>query len=100
MFKLKNNWQTKKLGEVCAITNGGTPKTNISSYWHGNILWITPKDMGKLESIFVSNTERKITKDGLKNSSANIIPVNSIILSTRAPIGHLAINEKEMTTNQ
>ena len=94
------DWQTKKLGEVCEVVNGGTPKTNIKKYWDGDILWITPKDMGRLEKIYVEETERRITKVGLDESSAKIIPPNSIILSTRAPIGHLAINTKEISTNQ
>lgn len=93
-------WQTKKLGEVCEIVNGGTPKTNIKSYWDGDILWITPKDMGKMDNIYVARTDRMISDAGLKNSSAKIIPQNSVILSTRAPIGHLAINITEITTNQ
>ena len=97
---MKTNWQTKTLGEVCEIVNGGTPKTNVASYWDGNIQWITPKDMGKLRSTFVAETERQITEAGLKNSSAKILPPKSIILSTRAPIGHLAINQVPMATNQ
>lgn len=97
---MKSSWQTKKLGEVCDVVNGGTPKTNVKKYWDGDILWITPKDMGRLENIYVEDTARKITKDGLKESSAKIIPPHSIILSTRAPIGHLAINTKEISTNQ
>ncbi|MDO8748792.1 MAG: restriction endonuclease subunit S [Candidatus Omnitrophota bacterium] len=97
---MKNNWQTKKIGEVCEIINGGTPDTKIAKFWGGEHLWITPKDMGKLDDIYVDDTGRKITDAGLKNSSAKILPVNSIILSSRAPIGHLAINTKEIATNQ
>jgi len=95
-----NKWQTKKLGEVCGVVNGGTPKTNVIKYWDGNILWMTPKDMGKIQDIYTNNTSRKITKQGLKNSSAKLIPKNSVILSTRAPIGHLVINSEEMSFNQ
>ena len=97
---MKTNWEIKKLGEVCDIVNGGTPKTNVLEYWNGDILWITPKDMGKMGSFLLTDTERKISKAGLKNSSAKIIPSNSVILSTRAPIGHLAINKNAVTTNQ
>ena len=97
---MKNNWQTKKLREVCEIFNGGTPDTKIAEFWGGDNLWITPKDMGKLDDIYVDDTGRKITDAGLKNSSAKILPINSIILSSRAPIGHLAINTKEIATNQ
>jgi type I restriction enzyme S subunit len=96
----KRAWQIKNLGEVCTILNGGTPDTKIKEYWDGEHLWITPKDMGKLNSIYVSKTERKITDMGLQNSSAKLIPINSIILSSRAPIGYLAINKKEIATNQ
>jgi len=97
---MNKNWEMKKLGEVCEIVNGGTPDTKVPEYWNGEHLWITPKDMGKLDNIYVDETERKITDAGLKNSSAKILPINSIILSSRAPIGHLAINKKEISTNQ
>ena len=97
---LPKGWEIKKLGDVCDIINGGTPDTNVPKFWNGENLWITPKDMGRLESIYVDDTFRKITDEGLKNSSAKILPPNSIILSSRAPIGHLAINTKPISTNQ
>ena len=97
---MKKGWEIKNLGEISDIVNGGTPDTNIPKFWDGENLWITPKDMGKLQSIFVDDTLRKITNEGLKNSSAKILPPNSIILSSRAPIGHLAINVKPISTNQ
>ena len=94
------SWKTVALGEVCAIVNGGTPKSEVSEYWDGDLNWITPKEMGKLNSREISSTERKITDKGMKNSSAKLLPVNSVILSSRAPIGHLAINKSLMATNQ
>ena len=94
------NFGVKPLGEIAEILNGGTPDTKVKEFWDGDILWITPKDMGKLESIYVGDTERKITDKGLKNSSAKLLPINSVILSSRAPIGHLAINTKPISTNQ
>ncbi|MFZ2664143.1 MAG: restriction endonuclease subunit S [Patescibacteria group bacterium] len=97
---MKSNWEIKKLSDVCTIVNGGTPDTAVKRYWGDPLLWITPKDMGKSEQIFVDDTARKITMEGLKNSSAKLLPVNSVILSSRAPIGHLAINTKEIATNQ
>lgn len=97
---MKTTWQTKKLSDVSEIVNGGTPKTSVSKYWNGNILWITPKDMGRLDDVFVEETGRMITEAGLRDSSAKVIPPNSVILSTRAPIGHLAINKRAITTNQ
>jgi restriction endonuclease S subunit len=67
---MKQGWEVKKLGEVCQIVCGGTPDTNRSEYWDGDNLWITPKDMGKLQDIYIYDTERKITDAGLSNSSA------------------------------
>jgi len=99
-MKNKDGWEIKKLGEVCEIFNGGTPNTLISEFWDGSNLWITPKDMGRMKSIYIDDTERKITEAGLKNSSARILPINSIVISSRAPIGHLAINTKPICTNQ
>lgn len=97
---MKNEWDLKKISDVCEIVNGGTPDTSKQQYWGGNILWITPKDLGKIQGIFVQETARKITEMGLKNSSAKLLPVNSVILSSRAPIGHLAIAKREISTNQ
>lgn len=97
---MKEGWEIEHLGELCQIVNGGTPKTNVNSYWDGEINWITPADLGKLTSKLVGSTKRKITQIGLEKSSAKLFPPYSIILSTRAPIGHLAINTTPMCTNQ
>jgi type I restriction enzyme, S subunit len=97
---MKAEWQRKQLGEVCDVVNGGTPKTGVPEYWGGNHLWITPAEMGKRLSPYVSDTERKITDLGLRDSSARLLPPNSVILSSRAPIGHLVINTEPMATNQ
>ena len=93
-------WQTKKLGDVSDVMNGGTPKTGVPEYWAGQHRWITPAEMGKRVSPYVSDTERKITDLGLRDSSARMLPPNSVILSSRAPIGHLVINTEPMGTNQ
>jgi len=90
----------RALSEVCKIVNGGTPKSKIKDYWDGDIPWITPKDMGKINTKFVKDTERKITKLGLDKSSAKLVDENSVILSSRAPIGYLNINEVKMAFNQ
>jgi len=97
---MKSGWQRKQLGDVCGVVNGGTPKTGVPEYWGGNHLWITPAEMGKRLSPYVSETERKITDLGLRDSSARMLPPNSVILSSRAPIGHLVINTNSMATNQ
>jgi type I restriction enzyme, S subunit len=95
-----SGWSTRRLGEVCELVNGGTPKTGVPEYWDGGHLWITPAEMGKRLSPYVAETDRKITDMGLWNSSAQMLPPNSVILSSRAPIGHLVINTKPMATNQ
>ena len=90
----------RTLGDVCTVVNGGTPKTGVSEYWNGANLWITPAEMGKRLSPYVGDSERKITELGLRDSSARMLPPYSVVLSSRAPIGHLVINTKPMATNQ
>lgn len=97
---MKKGWQNKMLGELCEIVNGGTPKTGNSEYWNGDNFWITPAEMGKRLSPYVDGSERKISDAGLRNSSARMLPPNSVILSSRAPIGYLVINTVPMATNQ
>ena len=97
---MRSNWSSGQLGELCQIVNGGTPKTGIAKYWNGDHLWITPAEMGKRLSPYVGETERKLTDLGLQNSSARLLPPCSVILSSRAPIGHLVINTLPMATNQ
>lgn len=94
------NWENKKISEVCEVIGGGTPKTGVKKYWDGDLCWVTPKDLGKINNDTIFTTSRKITLEGLKNSSARLLPVGSVILSSRAPIGYVVINAVEMATNQ
>lgn len=88
------------LSEVCKIVNGGTPKSGVAEYWGGDVAWLTPAEMGKLDTPEIAETARNITVAGLKGSSAKQVPVGSVIMSTRAPIGHLAIPLMPMAFNQ
>lgn len=97
---MKAGWQIKKIGDVCEVVNGGTPKTDVAAYWDGPHQWVTPAEMGKRSSPYISKTTRTITDAGLQNSSARLMPLHSVILSSRAPIGHLVINTEPMATNQ
>ena len=97
---MKAGWQRKAIGEVCEVVNGGTPKTGVKEYWDGPHQWITPAEMGKRATPYIGQTERTITDAGMQNSSARLLPEQSIILSSRAPIGHLVINTVPMATNQ
>jgi len=93
-------WESASIGDVCEVVNGGTPKTGVSEYWGGPHRWITPAEMGKRSSPEIDQTERTITDRGMQNSSARLLPPYSVILSSRAPIGHLVINTEPMATNQ
>ena len=97
---MREGWKVAKLEDVAKVVNGGTPKTKVPEYWGGEHLWITPAEMGGLESPYIESSRRSLTDAGLKNSSASLLPRNSVILSTRAPIGHLVINAEPMAFNQ
>lgn len=97
---MKAGWVNKTIADVCSVVNGGTPKTGVSEYWDGTHQWITPAEMGKRSTPYVAKTERTITDAGMQNSSARMLPPLSVILSSRAPIGHLVINTEPMATNQ
>lgn len=95
-----SNWIESEIAKIGSVVSGGTPSTSVSKFWNGDILFVTPFDLSRNKTAFIENTERKISKEGLENSSANLLPVGSIILSTRAPIGYIAIAKKDFTTNQ
>jgi len=90
----------KKIKEIGTVYSGATPKTNIAEYWNGDIAWVTPREINKLNSQFLNETERYLTESGLKSCSANMLPKGSILFTSRAPIGLLAINNIEVCTNQ
>jgi type I restriction enzyme S subunit len=95
---IPEDWETKALGQLAKIIGGGTPKTNEKEYWDGNISWFTPTEVGKQKYLITSN--RKITPEGLQSSSAQILPIGTILLTSRAGIGDLGILKKEAATNQ
>lgn len=88
------------LDQCCAIVSGATPKTSVKEYWDGDILWTTPKDLSNLDSHYLNDTPRKITSLGLASCGASMLPSGSVLFSSRAPIGHVAINTVPMATNQ
>ena len=95
-----SEWKKSKLEEIGEVHSGATPKTNIKEYWDGSIVWITPNDLNKLKTRYVSDSERKLTEAGFKSCSTHLMPKGSIVLSSRAPIGYLAIASVECCTNQ
>lgn len=91
-------WKTVKLGSIADVVGGGTPDTNNSDYWNGNIAWLTPSEIGTEKYVYTS--KKHITEEGLKNSSARLLPVGTIVFTSRATIGLKAILKTEASTNQ
>jgi len=97
--KFKNDWYETTLGDVVDIVGGGTPDTNVPEFWNGDIDWYSPTEIG--ESVYANGSIKKITAAGLKNSSAKILPAKKTVLfSSRAGIGDMAILDKPAATNQ
>lgn len=93
-------WREFKIKDIADVVGGGTPSTAINEYWNGDIPWLTPKDLTGYIRNFISHGEHFITKKGLENSSARLLPKGTVLLTSRAPIGYVAIAENEICTNQ
>ena len=89
-----------KIDDIGEVVSGGTPSTSKNEYWYGDIGWITPKDLSTYEGIYISRGERNISFEGLNNSSARLLPKNTVLMTSRAPIGYIAIANNELSTNQ
>lgn len=100
MRSLPQNWHIVKLGDVGQVVAGGTPSTKIPEYFDGEIAWITPADLTGYVQKYISKGRRNISNEGLRNSSARIVPKGSILFSSRAPIGYVAIALNDICTNQ
>lgn len=98
--KIPEEWTVYEISDVAEVIGGGTPSTKVPEYWGGDISWITPKDLANFEFRYIKKGVRNITKKGLDDSSAKILPKNTVLLTTRAPVGYLAIADNEITTNQ
>lgn len=98
---LPEGWGWKTLGEIAEVVGGGTPRTNVSDYFNnGKIPWLTPADLSGYQNKFVCHGERFITEEGLKNSSARMMPAGTVLFTSRAPIGYVAIASNPVCTNQ
>jgi len=94
-------WETKRLGDVADIRSGGTPSTTEARFWDGDVPWCTPTDITALNGQkYISETNRTISQDGLKASSAEMIPAYSVIMTSRATISECAVNIIPVSTNQ
>lgn len=99
-FEIPDEWEIRHLDDFGNIVSGGTPSTAVSEYWNGLISWCTPTDITRTDGVTISETEKTITNEGLKNSAAVVLPIGSLLLCTRATIGDSKINATPMATNQ
>lgn len=99
-LNLPNSWIQTSLGTVTKIASGGTPSTKRIDYFNGSVPWITPADLSVTKSKYISKGARNISETGLKNSSAVLLPKGTVVFSSRAPIGYVAIAANELATNQ
>ena len=93
-------WKTYKLSEIGTVVGGATPSTSVSSYYGGDIPWLTPKDLSNFQDRYIEKGERNITQEGLDSCSAQLLPANTVLFSSRAPIGYVAIAKNPIATNQ
>lgn len=96
---MRKGWEYKKLGEVCEVVTGTTPKTNIPEYWGKGHYWVTPAELND-KTVYIDKTERQITDEALSKTKLRLLPVGTVLLSSRAPIGKVAIANAEMYCNQ
>src|SRR4030065_42912 len=97
---LPPGWKWTVLGDVADLMGGGTPSRENPEYFTGDIVWLTPTEIPKTKISVVSDSREKITQDGLRKSSARLIPKGSVLMTSRASIGYVAIAGTEVTTNQ
>lgn len=93
-------WITCKISDIGDVVGGATPSTKDESNYDGDIAWLTPKDLSTYSERFIEKGERSITQKGFNSCSTKMLPVNSVLFSSRAPIGYIAITANEMCTNQ
>jgi len=98
--EIPEGWEVKLVGDLADVVGGSTPSTKEAAYWEGPHHWATPKDLSTLAFPVLLDTERRITDAGLERISSGLLPVGTVLLSSRAPIGYLAIAEIQVAINQ
>ena len=99
--QIPKGWEVKPIGEVVSCIGGGTPSTAEAKFWeHGTHHWTTPKDFSSLQAPFLIDTARRITDAGLAKISSGLLPAGTVLMSSRAPVGYLAIAEIPVAINQ
>jgi type I restriction enzyme S subunit len=99
-MKTIDGWETKRFDELGTIFSGSTPSTSIRSFWDGEIVWVTPYDLSRLNTPYLSDASKRITEKGLTGCSTHLLPAGSVVMSSRAPIGYIAIPTVPFCTNQ
>jgi type I restriction enzyme S subunit len=97
---IPEGWQKRKIADISETVGGGTPSTKVSEYWDGDITWVVPTDVTKNNCLALLDSERKITEKGLRESSAKIVPADTILMTSRASVGFFALMDHEVCTNQ
>jgi type I restriction enzyme S subunit len=98
--KIPIGWNRSTIGEVASVVGGSTPSTARPDFWDGDLNWVTPRDLSRIHTPILLHTERRITEAGLTQISSGLLPVGSVLLSSRAPIGYLVINAIPVAINQ
>ena len=99
--EIPKGWEVKTISDLADCLGGATPSTKNPDFWDGgHLTWTSPKDLSKLESIHLLKTDRKITESGLKKISSGLLPVGTVLLSSRAPVGYLALTTEPTAINQ
>ena len=93
-------WERRTIADVCETVGGGTPSTKVAEYWDGDVTWVVPSDVTKNDCLVLLDSERKITTKGLRESSAKIVPAETILMTSRASVGFFALMDFEVCTNQ
>ena len=97
---IPKGWEIKRIDDIGVVIGGGTPSTDHPEYWGGDVPWLSPADLASFSHVFISCGSTFITNEGLKNSSTRLLPPFTVLLSSRAPIGYVAIAKNSICTNQ
>jgi type I restriction enzyme S subunit len=97
---MRNGWTETTLGDIAEVVGGGTPSTSKEEFWDGDVVWLTPTEVTAIDGKVISDSKRKITQAGLRSSGARVLPKGTVILTSRASVGFVALAGTELTTNQ
>ena len=100
LWEIPSSWEWTVIKELGDVISGATPSTKVREYWEGDVIWFAPSDLTGYKQKFIARGAKTLTKEGLANSSARIMPAGSVMFSSRAPVGYVAINSVPAATNQ